>query len=167
MSNRGEVLHTGLTLDQLRDIHPLRPGKLEDPRPRISTTFELSGPNLDPRECSQILGLEPTASSGIAEEKGKWIPSGRPNVIEPYWRLQFKDRPSDSIDDELAELLELLWPTREALVELVSRPSYSAGFLSSVSIFVDRPIYCLAPETLRRLGYLGLEWCLDIFDYTE
>lgn len=160
-----EVLYTGLTLQDAREAHPLKTPEPGDPRPLITTRFEITADDLDPLECSKLLELEPTASAAIPQVKGKWFPSGRPHVVRPYWKLGFNKEPGDDINDGLSRLLDLLWPHREAVLQLTARPGYTAGFLTSVSIFEDRPVYGLGPETLRRLGFFGLPWGFDIFDY--
>jgi hypothetical protein len=133
----------------------------------ITTSFEVSSEHLDPVECSRVIGLDPTACSTKPEIKGKWLPSGQPNIIDPFWRLQLTQEPAYEIDEGLTKILDMLWPHRHRVLRVIRRSGYSAGFSSSVTIFEGRPVYSLSPRSLSRLSYFGLEWGLDVFDLSQ
>lgn len=167
MSDPREILDTGMTLDDLRESYPLERPDETDPRSLITSSFEIMGEHLDPRECSEVIGIEPTMFSAEPRTRGTWLPSGRPNVVYPFWRLELRKVPGDDINEGLISLLARLWPRREQVLLVTRRPGISAGFSTTVTIFDDRPVYRLAPETLRRLGFFELEWGLDVIDLRE
>jgi hypothetical protein len=159
-----ELLYTGLHINEL----PRRlDRKDDDPSPLITTFLHISGDDLDPKRCTKAAGLEPTSSNALpATLPGIFLPSGRPNVMKPYWTLEIGSEKSYNIDFSLARLIDLIWPRRERVLKLVRDSLYKASFGSNVTIYEDRPLYLLTGATQRRLAYFSFDYCLDIFDYS-
>ncbi|MDY7093082.1 MAG: DUF4279 domain-containing protein [Acidobacteriota bacterium] len=136
----------------------------EDSSPLISTSFTIEDPDLDPDHCTCEIGLEPTE----AGRKGERLrPSSKVRLVTSVWTIALDKQPSWEIDEGLSQLMDHLWPKRKAIIDLLKRTRWSAGFSTSVIIQEDRPLYILGPETLRRLAYFGITYSLDIFDYSE
>lgn len=149
--------------NQDRDID--RPSEATDfSDPLITTTFVIEGDDLDPAECSRRIGLEPTGASDQRKVTGHLVPSGEPYVRKPFWLVKLNKRPSDSIGDELNELLAILWPHRHEIVRYLQETGHEAGFSSSVTIEENRPLYELTAETLSRLSFFKVDWILDILE---
>ncbi len=131
--------------------------------PLITSAFGIWGDELDPAECTLATGLTPTE----LEIKGQPRPGGRPPVPVTNWGITLEKRRLYSLDKALSELLDLLWPQREKMLEFIASHSVSAIFSANVTIYQDRPEYNLSPDTLQRLAYFKVEFCLDIFDYRD
>ncbi len=123
----------------------------------------MQGDGLDPDECTRLTGLSPTK----VEVKGQLRPAGRPPVRVTTWGISIEKTNSYSIDEVLTELIDLIWPQREAIIEYLANHPVSAIFAVNATLYKERPEYCLGGETLRRLAYFGVDFCLDIFDYRE
>lgn len=136
---------------------------MSDTSPLITSAFGIWGDQLDPVECTRAIGLTPTE----VEIKGQSRPEGRPPVPVTHWGITLEKRISYSIEEPLSELLDLLWPQRERVVEFITSHPVSAIICTNITINKDRPEYCLSPETLQRLAYFKVEYCLDIFDYSD
>lgn len=162
-----EILHTGLSIEDGRRRYPARTDAESDSRPLISSTLFIQGEWLQPETCTEAVGMRPTSTSSSRVKKGTWLPSGKDHVTTPYWALEVRDLRSYEISDSLTALLDRLWPQRRALREFVRRDGIDAGFTTSVQIFGDRPDYSLGPAVLKRLSYFGVEWGLDLFDYSD
>jgi hypothetical protein len=134
-----------------------------DPRPSITTFFGIWGDHLNPDECTRVIGLLPTE----VELKGQARPQGRPQVPVTSWTIKIEKLKSHSIDQPLAKLLSIVWPQRSQILRFIALGSVSAVFGTNVTIYEERPEYCLSPTTLRRLAYFKVEYCLDIFDYSN
>jgi len=136
---------------------------VSDTSPLITSVFGIWGDQLNPAECTRAIGLTPTE----VEIKGQDRPEGRPPVPVTHWGITLEKRRSYSIEEPLSELLDLLWPQRERVVEFITSHPVSAAFSTNITINNDRPEYCLSPKTLQRLAYFKVEYCLDIFDYSD
>lgn len=137
--------------------------KTTDPRPSINTFFEIAGDDLDPEECTRRIGLTPTE----AEISGRSRPGGRLPVRVTHWTIKLEKRRVYTIDEPLTELLDILWPKRSKIMTFLLSQPFPATFGTNVTIYEDRPEYCLSPETIQRLAYFKSEYCLDIFDYRD
>jgi hypothetical protein len=160
-----KMLYTGF---KLSDLPRLPARQDDDPSPLITTLFYLEGDQLDPKLCTEALGVEPTAfDSSSALRPGVWVPSGRPNIRLPYWKLKLTKEKSYNIDEPLKRLLDMIWPRREAVIELIRETGYEASFTTTVTIYVDPPRYSLSGNILERLGFFGFDYGLDIYDYSS
>ena len=134
-----------------------------DPRPLITSTFAIEGDTLDPEEVTRLIGVEPTETGLIGMKRS----AGRPDAPTSYWWLKIRKQPDYDIEPGIARILDILWPQREKVVRFLRGSDFAAIFTTGVSIYQDRPIYSLGPDTLRRLSYFDVRYCIDIFDYTE
>jgi len=166
MKKENEVIFTGLTLAEARATYPRAAHDPDDPTPLITTIFWMGGEDLDPNAITKTLDLQPTRTEGQRRVYGYYLPSGAPHVKKPYWCIERTKQPSYEIDSELSLLLDQLWPKKDAIVGLLKRTGYTAALVVNVTIYKDRPLYCLSPATLQRLAFFGVEFTLDIFDYS-
>lgn len=167
MADDEEILETGLTLDEVRRRYPLRRDDPDEPRPLVTTRFRIEGAELSVAACTKAVGLPPTRWLDHPVTKGRWQPSGRPHVEQPYWLLERVRRPSHEIDRELTELLDLLWPQREAILALATSRGCELSFATSVTLWEDAAICSLGPRTLERLVFFKGEYSLEVFDYRD
>jgi hypothetical protein len=137
----------------------------EEARPLITNYFTITGLSLDPRECTRLLGIEPTETSKVVQ-RGTFL-DGRPHVREAFWSIEFSKEPSWEIEGGLLRIIDILWPQRRKVVDLLSATGFDASFGTNVTIHASRPLYILSPQTLSRLSYFGAEYGLDIFDNSE
>jgi len=156
-----EIIDTGLTLDAARKKYPSRRKCPADPRPRINSMFYITGDPLDVGQCTVATGQQPTKTNK-KRVRGKFYPSGRPNVLPADWVLSVVYEPCSSVDDCMAELVNLLYPRAKEIKSLLRKNGYHAGFLTMVTIFEERAIYSLSASTLKRLSAFDLEWALDV-----
>jgi hypothetical protein len=132
------------------------------PPPLIKAFIVFSGDNLNLSHITERLMLQPT-EMGV---KGEARPGRRPPVPETFW-LFTVEKNCFAIDEALANLLNNLWDRRQAVRDTGKLPGYSADFRVNITIYENRPEYCLLPDTLTKLAFFGFELCLDIFDYSE
>lgn len=135
--------------------------------PLITSRFVLAGLGLDPNICTSRISIIPTDYSSEEKVTGRNILTGEPYIKKPFWSLEFEKEPSDSIEDGLCKLLEILWPKRDNVTSLINSLDCYAGFTSSVTIYKDRPLYCIGPGVLSQMAYFNAEYCLDIYDYSD
>ena len=131
--------------------------------PRITSSFSISGPDFDPADCTLATGIEPS----VAALKGqKRRPKSRFKLLTSVWEVSAIKEESGSIDDGMVEVLDYLWPKKESLKAYLRRSKWSARFSTSLTVFDKRPLYVLGPETLSRMSYFGVDYTLDIHDYS-
>jgi hypothetical protein len=161
LSASDDILATGLTIGDVQRMFPLVRKAPDDPGARITTALWLTGEALDAAACTQAAGVAPTK---VLEKRirGHFVPSGRPNVLDPSWMLEVCHEPSYDVDACVAALLALVHPRAKDIRELVAREGYRANFETSVTIFEDAPRYGLSASTLERLAAFGFDWGLDI-----
>ena len=138
----------------------------ESTSPEIRWHFRVEGDELDPEEFTRLVGIQPIAYG----KKGE--PSPHPSlqklghtIPETFWEIKIT-RNSYSTDEGMQELWGLIWEKREAIVEyLQGRPEVHIGVLVGVTIYEDRPVYELSPDTIKKLAYLGAKFVMDdIYD---
>lgn len=162
-----KVMDTNFSIDYLQERYLLKIPEPSDPSPRITSSFIIGGECLDLDLCSAFIGLTPTQTSADARALPAAVREIAAKVGKPYWRIDLKRELSYDTNDGLSRLLEIIWPRRNEINEFVSRANLTSAFLSSVSIFYDRPVYSASSETIKKIAYLGAEWSLDIFDYRK
>ena len=164
MSN-DESIYTGLTLDDVRKLYPIRRKSPENSGAHIRSQFFIIGETLERTACTAAVGMEP---SEFLEQRvqGQLMPSGRPNVLSPAWSLQVVREPSLDVDGCLGELLAMLWPKRKEIKAFLEASRYQAGFDTYVIVFEDTPVCELTPVTLERLAEFGLNWGFGWHDVT-
>lgn len=131
--------------------------------PLITVHFVLSGRDFDPGVCTEALGLTATH---IWTQRHEHLKS-RLDLPNVEWHLGFDKKPSYSVDESAVEVVALIWPARERIRDFLSSSGLSASLSCSVTIYEDRPEYCLSAEVMSKLGSLGCKFHLDIFDYSE
>ena len=159
---KDEVVNLGMTLEELRERFPLKRKDPNDPGARIRSVFFIENPVLDFLACTRAVGVEPTCTED-RRIRGHRLPSGTPNVLPALWEVEVVEEPSSEIDPCVASLLDLVHPRVEEIRGLLATRRYRAGFLTSVTVFDEEPLYGLSPSTLRRIADFGLEWSLDVF----
>jgi hypothetical protein len=137
----------------------------DETRPLITSFFAIGDINLDPDECTRLVGLNPTTTSQ-AIPKG-FLPNGKVRIKDATWSIRFDKEPVWGIDEGLHRILDILWPQRDRVVEFLGTTGFSALFGTNVTIHASRPLYSLSPKTIRRMSFFGLEYLFDIFDYSE
>jgi len=130
--------------------------------PLIAAAFIISGSGFDPHTCAGVFGLEPTAVTVRGEQR----PGRRPRAPTTSWCVEVR-RHAQSIDEVLAEVLDTIWPRRDAIKDLTQSASLRITFTVHVKVFAERPMYCLSPATVERIAHFEGEFCLDIFDLSE
>jgi hypothetical protein len=60
----------------------------------------------------------------------------------------------------------MVWPHREKVRSFAREHNLSITLVCNVTIFDDRPVYELKPDTMEKLAWFGAEFGLDIFDYS-
>jgi hypothetical protein len=160
-----EAINTGLTLDEVIKRYPLRRKDPKDPGARVVSKFWINGENLDQAACTAAVGVEPTQ---FLEQRvrGRFMPSGRPNILPPSWSLKVVHEPTVDVGECLGELLSMLWPRCKEIKALLGCSRYSAGFNTHVIVFEYAPICELTPVTLSRLAEFGLNWGFSWQDVT-
>jgi hypothetical protein len=63
--------------------------------------------------------------------------------------------------------LDILWPHRSAIVQVLSEMKLRSYFISVVHIHDLGVVYELLPDTIRRMGELHAEWNMDLYDFSE
>ena len=93
-----------------------------------------------------------------------FVPSGKPNELPPAWTLEVCHEPSGDLNATVIELLNLLLPNSEIIMDFVSSGGFSAGFDTSIIVFDEKPDLSLSGETLRNLSAFGYSWYLAVQD---
>ncbi len=135
--------------------------------PQVTTFFTLSDEHLDPAAVTARIGLEPTKSRAESVRTATIVPSGEPYIRPPFWRLELTKEAIDYTDVGLQRLLDILWPQRDAIAELLAETGWVPNFGTNVTITHDPPVYGLSADTIERLAFFKGEYGFDIFDYSE
>ena len=130
--------------------------------PLISAWYCIGGRDFDPDEVTRASGLEPTEIWRAPE-----VTRDTPELDNVNWIVGFRKVPYYSTEEAVAAALDLVWPYRERLTAYVAAHPRSASLECTVTIEVDRPVYELSVETMKRLVELECEFGLDVFDYSE
>jgi Domain of unknown function (DUF4279) len=136
----------------------------QSPAPYIKVFFAYSGKDLDVDSISAHLGIKPT---GIWRQKHEHILRDNPELPNTNWLYEIEDLRLYSTNEAIEELLKVIWPIRESVVSYNRLSGLVPSITCTVKIYEDRPLYEVLPQNLQRMGYLGCEFGLDIYDYTE
>lgn len=136
---------------------------IPDPRPLITTSFTIDGVDLDPQECTREIGLEPTRAARRGERRR---PESRINLVTSVWCIAIDKQPSLDTNEGLSQLLDVIWPRRVELRDYLKATKWNAGFTTSLTIHDERPLYLLSHDSLCRMSFFGLEYSMDIHDYS-
>src|SRR5437773_10682014 len=86
---------------------------MKDTRPSITTSFVISGDNLDPDVCTKVISLTPTEMRVKSKTKRA---NGTVYRASASWSLDCEKRRIYSIEDVLLELLQMLWLHRTKIL---------------------------------------------------
>ena len=136
---------------------------MERPDAEISTFVGVSGRGFDVDECTRAIGREPTE---IWRQKRPHLRE-RVDLPDTEWMVGFQWRPFDAVDDAVRETISQIWDARSRFVAFAEAHHLSRFLVCSVRIWRERPLYNLTAQSLRQLGELGVEFSLDIYDYSE
>lgn len=143
-SGPDDIVDTGVTIEDLKRRFPRPKRSGDDPSPLVTSQFVLEDDHLDLEACTRAIGKAPTRSSAERSIRGHHVQSGKVNIRKPYWILEIEKEPSYSTDEGMLKLLDLLWPRRKEIAALLRLKRYDAGFNTNVTIYEDRPVYCLS-----------------------
>ena len=129
---------------------------------RILVSFFVSGGEWDPDECTRALSLSPTD----VRRRGQPGRISRLPARDSEWVMDSPWRDCDSVDDVIRELLDAVWPARDAVVAFCRAKGARAGVVVAVEVLEARPIYEIGRATIERLAFLGAEVSFDIYDLT-
>lgn len=130
-----------------------------DPRPRVRVSYVLAGDTLNLDDCTQLLGLRPT-EAGRRGDRPLGARRPRPSTS---WVLEL-DRRVDDLDDAVYELLEALWPRKEAVRWLLGLPNVEAHLICAVDVFDESITLGLSRHSIERLAAVGAAFGLDYCD---
>ena len=128
---------------------------------QLSAFMTISGFNWDPNDCTRTIGLEP---SEIRRRPERMVRDGKRLIA---WSIGFRRKEFDDTNDALSELMSMVWGHREEIKSFVRNQELEISFECNVTIWKNRPLYCLGPEVLGKLAWFECEFVLDIFDYSE
>jgi len=131
--------------------------------PILSVFMIVGGDNLDIEECTRAIGIEPTEV--WCQTKSK-LPD-LPGVEKRQWIFGIEKKECYSVSEMLDELMEVLWPLNERIINYLNDREISCSFVCNVTIYEDRPLYSLSPGVMEKMASLGAEFLMDIFDYSE
>ena len=131
--------------------------------PSINVAFVIAGRDFDPQDVTRAIGLEPTNVWHATNDAV--INDARMDTVN--WSVGREKLALYSTDEAVREVLEIVWPNREAILQYLNASRVSATLVCNVTIWEDRPVYELAAETMSRLATLDCEFALDLFDYAE
>lgn len=113
----------------------------------------------DPAAITSKIALEPSRAFKKGDPFGTSFTSHR-----TYTAWELKSEPG-AIEEQLQGLLERLEPRSQAVNAIIA-DGYDCGFLCQLSLLAWNRRLTLMPETLRRVGELGVEiwwdmWCSE------
>src|SRR5437667_9973251 len=94
-----------------------------DEAPLIEASFIISGEGFDPNRCGAIFGLQPTEVSVLGEPR----PGKRPKAPGTSWSVDVRRR-AYSIDEVIDNVLDTIWPRREAIRDFAHSASLKITF---------------------------------------
>ena len=134
--------------------------------PEITSSFFVTADfHFDPHVVSARVPISPT----YVKTKGDFRPGDRPPVVKSIWCFECEDRRIQSLDEGLREVLEVVWPHRAAILDVMCEVSLSSYFQSYVRIhdLEFRVVHELLADTIQRMADLKAEWSMDLYDFTE
>lgn len=131
--------------------------------PLISTEFFVAGDSFDTEACTRLFGMNPTE---VWRQKRQELVD-RPDISNVAWLIRKSKRPLYSVDDAVNEVLDVVWPARQAIRDFADQNAVDIGINCNVTIYEDRPVYELSRQSINRLAQIGCSFGLDIFDYSE
>ena len=121
--------------------------------------------------CSDALGLEPTSTWTKRRDVERLPRDSEPSRVQPLpqhqWRIGFKKREFESVDDAVAAMLQMVRGHEDRILRYSKDNQLHLVVSCTVTVYEDRPIYGLEAPRIRALAKLGAGFDLDIFDYSE
>jgi len=71
------------------------------------------------------------------------------------------------LDEAVSALFDEVWDYRNEVRRFANMVGFDLSITCTVTILKDRPEYTFGPDVLKKLAWLGCEFVLDIFDYSE
>jgi len=132
--------------------------------PLVSAAFCVEGDDLVPGVFTAELEIQPSSSDDSSRHTGWLVPSGEDFYRKPFWCIEIPKSGSFDIDDQIACLLDILWPKRAVFRALQRSLTFESAFVANVTIYGGRPVYHLSYETMARMAYFRSKFLLDILD---
>lgn len=133
-----------------------------DRRPLIRPSFIIYGEGWDPAECTQRIGIQPSAT----RVKGERPPGTRVPFQDTHWKVTIERR-DHYIDGPVSELLAQVWSRRHSILAFLDRPAANTHVHCAVSLFGEPAGYSLSAQAVKRIAALQAEFSLDIVDYAD
>lgn len=131
----------------------------------VTSGFCISGKDLDPADCTEKIGIEPT-ETGLVGNKRR--PESLGKLVTSFWTFKNEEVEADNIDEGLNKILDILWPVRFAVRGYVTGKSHwDCGFFSTVTVYDLEPEYSLESTTMTKMSFFGLSYGLEIYDYSN
>jgi hypothetical protein len=134
-----------------------------DARPRMITTLVIVGGSFEPSECTQVLGITPTATCRKGERRKEYAPPAHASE----WGWQTGWLLFESIDDSVSVVIDKFWPLQREVRAYVKDVGAQVAVVTAVEVYEDRPEYGLSRRTIKRLAALGAEYSMDLYDYRQ
>ena len=127
--------------------------------PIIVTRFSIEMGIHNPDLCTDYIGLNPTR----VLKKGAGRQQPRPPVSASSWEIDTEKRTIYSIDDSITELMDVIWPKKDRIVEFCKQYVVQCLFISVVWADDEhRPVYELSRQSLERIGKFNAAWIMDL-----
>jgi Domain of unknown function (DUF4279) len=134
---------------------PLR--RLSGPVLSSNATLRVQGSNLEPREFTALVGVEPSHAHARGELVSPRVTRVRK---EGMWMLDSQALPEASPEEHIADLLGRL-PQRELWLRAVQ--GLRVDLIFSLTVASDHEAFSLSAQALGRLGELGIELAFEIW----
>ena len=72
-----------------------------------------------------------------------------------------------STDPVVGQVLDSVWPRRDSIAKFADDHKLSISICCNITIHVDRPVYELSPDNVKRMSDLKAQFLMDINDYSE
>jgi lambda repressor-like predicted transcriptional regulator len=132
-------------------------------RDSLGVFVTLAGRDFDPDECTRAIGLEPSA---VWKQRHEHLQS-RLDLDSINWSVGFDEKACDTLSDAVDEVLDRVWPHREAMVRHAAERGLRITVTCTVRIHAAAPEYSLSPRTIERLAELKAGFLMDIFDHRD
>jgi hypothetical protein len=129
----------------------------------ITASLRIVGNDLEPDEISQQLGLRPDQShrrgdSRVGKSGARYAP-----YSNGLWSFRSRAKPTDDLETHLMSLCDELQPLADVLDDLRTR-GLELDVFAGVFGLDGNAVLRIGAATLSRLGQLGLELALDVYE---
>lgn len=130
-------------------------------RDTVTAFLTVSGRDFDLEECTRFIGLFPTRTWQQAHAHL----TKRIDLPNTEWSIGIEKGEFDSLSDAVNAVIGMVWEKRSRVRDYAERHGLEISFICNVTIWNDAPEYSLSADDIQRLGSLGANFGLDIFDY--